>query len=311
MSTISRRLPQTNIRRKQALEQAAQKQASPGPNGSCITPATATRLAAIQAPYTNAYNARNQRQAESISATKAKDIAMQSMRLVCKHFIGVFNYGIERGKYQASERTYFSIAENDSNLPNLSTEASVINLAKAITENDAARVTAGGAPMANPDTAEVLAALNAYTPLAQAHSNAQDALDNAQELLEDANSAVDSIIKKIWDEVETFYNEESPESQRNNAREWGVQYVSVGNASTITFTVTNSNIPAQPVALATITQLDNGVEKTTNLEGIAEFETIIFGTDILFEIKAVGYLDKVVSLSYEEGEPLSQTVVLT
>jgi hypothetical protein len=311
MSTISRRLPQTNARRKQALEKAAQKQASPGPNGSCITPATATRLATIQPTYTAAYNARAQRQAEGIVSTKTKDAALQTLRLVCKHFIGVFNYGVERGKYQASERTYFGIAENDSNLPNLSTEANVENLAKMITDNDAARVTAGGAPMANPDTAEVLAALNAYTPLAQAHSNAQDALDNAQELLEDANSAVDAVVKKIWDEVETFYNEETPESQRDNAREWGVQYVSVGDASTITFTVTNSSIPAQPVAEATITQLDNGVEKTTNLEGIAEFETTIFGSDVLFELKAQGYQDKTISLSYTEGQSVNQTVVLT
>ena len=36
----------------------------------------------------------------------------------------------------------------------------------------------------------------------------------------------DAVVEKVWDEVETFYNEETPASIRRKAREWGIIYVS-------------------------------------------------------------------------------------
>jgi len=62
------------------------------------------------------------------------------------------------------------------------------------------------------------------------------------------NEEADGVIKKVWDEVETFYNEEDKESQRANAREWGVVYVTVGQEpATINIELRNistgTNIP--------------------------------------------------------------------
>lgn len=311
MDTISRRLSNSNIRRKEALENAAQKQASPGPLGSALTPNTVTRLAAVQPLYTGLYNTAGQKKALAIQATASKNAALNTLRLECKSFIGVFNFGVERGKYQAAERAYFGIDADNSNLPNLSTENDVKQLAKQITDNDAARVAAGGAAMANPSTAEVLAALNAYTPLAQAASNAYDAYDTALEELTNASVEVDKLIKKIWDEVETFFNEEEPESMRQNARQWGVQYVTIGEKATVTLTITDSQTPAQPVVGATVKQSDTGTERVTNAQGVVVFETQVFGEDVKFEISADGFLEKVISLNYAEGATVNQTVVLT
>ena len=110
--------------------------------------------------------------------------------------------------------------------------------------------------------------------------------------------------------METFYNEETVESMRANAREWGVQYISVGETSTITLTVVDSAVPPQPVVLATITLLDTGVQKTTDLAGKATFETSVFGPAIDFLIESDVHPDKTVTLSYEQGENVDEAVQL-
>ncbi len=310
MSTISRKLPASNLKRRLALSDAATKLANPGPNGIIITGPTQSRLNIIHPQYVGASNAVNQKKAYSIAATAQKNEKLSVLKLLVKHFVGVFNYGIERGKYAAAERAFFGIDENDSNLPDLSTEAAVKTLAEQITDNDAARVATGGQAMANPSTAEVLAALTAYNTEAASASAIYETYDIVQEALNALNTEADGVIKKVWDEVETFYNEETVESMRANAREWGVQYISVGETSTITLTVVDSAVPPQPVVLATITLLDTGVQKTTDLAGKATFETSVFGPAIDFLIESDVHPDKTVTLSYEQGENVDEAVQL-
>lgn len=310
MGGISRRLSNSNIRRKEALENAAEKQAAPGVLGSALTPATVVRLGDLQPAYTQLYNLSGQKKALAIQATAAKNVALTELRLECKSFMVVFNAGVERGKYKAAERAYFGMDASNSNLPDLSTESNVKQLAKLITENDAARVAAGGAAMANPSPAEVLAVLNAYTPLAQAASNAYEVYDIALEQLAQAGVEADKLIKRIWDEVETFFNDEAPESMRENARQWGVQYVTTGEKARVTITLNNGETPAAPVVGATVKQSDTGTEHVSDAQGKVVFETLVFGLDVKFEIFADGFMNKVISLNYIEGATVNETVRL-
>ena len=224
--TIRRQLPRGNDTRKTAITAAKAKLDNPGPIGSVLTAGTTNRLNTMHATYLPAMTLINEREAEAQTATVAKNPFLHTLKLFCKSFIGVFNFGVERGKYPANHRPYYGIDGNNSNLPDLSREEEITSLATSIITGDPLRVAAGGANMANPSAAEVGAKNTALLPLLAASSNAKDALDIAQEAVERMNVEADKVIKKVWDEVETFFNEETPESKRANAREWGVVYVS-------------------------------------------------------------------------------------
>jgi len=98
---------------------------------------------------------------------------------------------------------------------------------------------------------------------------------------------------------------------RQNARQWGVQYVTIGEKATVTLTITDSQTPAQPVVAATVKQSNTGTEHLTNSEGKVVFETLVFGADVKFEISAEAFMDKVISLNYMERATVNQTVQLT
>ena len=102
MAVLKRRLPKSNLTRQIAIVKAKEKHDNPGPNGDAITAATATRLNAIHGTYIPAMTLIDQRTSEQGTAISAKNAGLQTLRLLCKSFIGVFNYGVERGKYPAS-----------------------------------------------------------------------------------------------------------------------------------------------------------------------------------------------------------------
>ncbi len=306
MVTITRRLPQSNRTRQIALGKAKLKADNPGVNGNFLTTSTNNRLTAIESAYNDAALQVQAAEAALGNNTLAKNAALAPVRMYTSHFLQVFNLGAERGDYPKGDRAYYGMNIENPVLPPLRTDSDVYQAAGQVIEGDALRIAAGGAPMANPTVAQVQARLTAFNPLMIAESNLKDALDAKQEALEALNAEADKVIKKVWDEVETFYNEEATESLRANAREWGVVYVGLGEETTLTFEV-KAAAGGAPIGNATVRSLGTGHEVATNAEGIATEVTRVVG-DTQYEIEALGYVTQTISISIEEG--VAQTVVV-
>lgn len=244
MSSISRDFPQTIIDRYEALALAKNKRDNLPPGSqNPFTSATDTRLTNMFTDYDSKRNAIISAKQVYSNGTPVKDTAGNMLRLFISHFIQVFNFGVARGKYPAADRTSYDLPVEDSPLPDLSKDSDLLLWANNIVNGDALRVAAGGAPMSNPDAAEVNMAKNTFKTGFDLQSNRKDALDNAQEALEGILDEADKVIKKVWDELETFYNEETDESRRENCREWGVVYITVGDLKTLSGTVTYNGAP--------------------------------------------------------------------
>lgn len=229
----SRQLPRSVESRKAALDNALAKKNNPGAAGNFLTTPTSDRLDAAQAAYTAGYQARNTARYSLHSATPTKQAAFAEARMYCRHFIMVFNLGIARGVYTAAQRSFFGIDVNDDAAPMVTTESDLLQVCNTIITGNVARLAAGGAPMANPTIGELQEKYDAFKNLHESYSNLKDALDTTQEAMDDLQEETDNVIKKVWDEVETFYNEEAIESKRANAREWGVVYVHTGATKTV------------------------------------------------------------------------------
>lgn len=275
MTTLARRLPNSNLGRDRALKQAHDKFSSIPATTVILHPNTSTRLGEMRTDYKDKQDAVAAAQAALSVNTPLKDAAVQKLKKYVSHFIQVFNLGVDREKYPAAHRAFYHLEVSSAAVPNLDAEADVFLWAGRLIDGDAERVAAGGAAMANPDIAEVTTERDAAQPLYTNQSTLADALDTAQEDLEALNPEADKLIKRVWNEVETFYSEEEAGSMRDNAREWGVVYVAVGPGATLTGLVKN---PAgEPLEGIGVELAETGATAVTNPEGRFNLSTTFIG----------------------------------
>jgi len=244
MSSITRFLPSTIEERFEALGLAKNKRDNlPIIVSNPLTTATNTRLTNTWTDLTTKMTAIATAKAAYNTGTPVKNAAGDIVRLYISHFIQVFNFGVARGKYPAGNRSFYNLPVDYVSLPDLSKDSDLIEWANYLVGGDVLRLAAGGLPMENPTPFELDTAKTNFTTLFTSQSNNKDALDTAQETLEAFLSEADKTIKKVWDELEAFFNEETDESRRENMREWGVVYITVGESKVLSGVVTYNALP--------------------------------------------------------------------
>ncbi|MBL4586573.1 MAG: carboxypeptidase regulatory-like domain-containing protein [Flavobacteriales bacterium] len=165
------------------------------------------------------------------AATAAANPARRELNMYIRHFIGVFNMGVDRGRYLATDRAHYQLPVDYHQLPKLGTDFENILWANNIVSGDAARVLAAGQPMENPTAAEVAAKLTDLNTALAAQSPAKDAYDKEQEDVAALRASIDDLIADIWDEVLFEFRKDDAPSMRRKAREYGVVYrLSAGEA---------------------------------------------------------------------------------
>lgn len=303
MSSENRQLPASNVSRLIALHHAKDKNDALGLS-TFLTSATQTRLGNILALYDTATDDIPLKKQAMITLTTQKENAKLVCSMYVSHFIQVFNFGVARGVYPADDRSFYSLDVANGFVPELRSEDDILLWSNRIVNGDAARVAAGGAAMSNPTAAEVHTKLTAFGSLRMPHSTASDAYDAALETLDALNPEADKVIKKVWDEVETFYNEEDPSSMRENARKWGVVYIRTGGSKTISGKVTRQGTDV--VIEGAEVHFENGNNSVlTDAQGNYELSTTLMGDQVL-KAEADLYDNFEITVTLAEGE--TQTV---
>jgi len=83
----------------------------------------------------------------------------------------------------------------------------------------------------------------------------------------------------VADEVETYYNEETPESMRANATEWGVVYVTLGDPTAVTFKAVRSDNGAAIQDVEFKIKSTGKIYKADDADSVT-FETRIIGDQV-------------------------------
>jgi len=223
---IRRHLPKRYGAIHKALMMAKFKNDNINPSNPVLTPATQARLNAMEPLFSAAMQTCGNELAVQTRQTALVSEAFDIARDYISHFIQVFDFGVKRKKFPAAARAFYRLDVNSKKLPRLTQESDITHWGDIIESGDAARITAGGAAMSNPTAAEVKTAVDDFRTKNIAQSNMKDAFDKAQEAVMALAPKARKVIKKIWDEVETFYNEEKAPSRRRKGREWGIVYTS-------------------------------------------------------------------------------------
>ena len=305
--SITRKLPDSDVKRADTLTKTKEKQASTAPADSPLTAKTLLRLTAAQPLFAQKIAAREAALQAQGECTTLKTAAQDKTRTYISHYFQSFNNGIVRGLFPASHRAFYGIDLTDSSVPTLTTETNVLHWGSKIGTGDAARITAGGAPMAMPTADEVADEYTILLGLNTQQSTLKDAYDNAQEGVANMRLDVDNLILRIWDEVETAFDDETPSSKRRKAREWGVVYQST-QKTTITGSVTNAENEA-PLAGAFVTLKESENTVQTDISGNYTMETSFVGIGTM-EFVLEGYATQSIEVDVPEGSTLVQNAKL-
>lgn len=304
---IQRRLPNTDVARNVALKASKTKQANTAPADMALTAATIAKLNLTQPLFEQKMILRGAALRNQSSVTVEKNAAQEQTKMFISHFIQVFNLGIERGVFPASDRAFYTLDVNSNSVPPLTKESEITYWGEQLITGDAGRIDAGGAAMAMPEISQVQAAYDNFIHMNSQQSTVKDAYDKAQEEVSNMRPDVDKLILKIWDEVETFYNQEETPSKRRHAREWGVVYVSTQKA-TITGTVTQS-IDDSPLANVNVALIESEEIVQTDANGNYKLTTVFTGAGTL-EFALEGYVTKTFPVEIPEGGSLVQDAVM-
>ena len=239
-TTIQRQLPFSIQGRAIALFKAKNKNDNLPPGTVILNPATELRLNAITASYLAGEGTLNTSGAASSQGTSVKNTSQVTAKMWASDYYQALNNAIERGEIPASARAFYGLDVNSGAVPDMSSEDRLTFWGDKVATGDAARVAAGGIAITFPSAAAVTLRVNDYKTKLTAQSTLIDATDTAQEALEAMNPEADKVIKKVWDEVETFHNEETPESRRANGVEWGEVFITLGEETNVTFKAVDS-----------------------------------------------------------------------
>ena len=287
---ITRRLPNSDKQRLIVLREAKKKKDSlPASQvNEILRPSTAQQLDELYAAYKDAYQERLNTLADQIGATQTVVDKAKYLRTICSQFLQIIKFRIDRGTEPTHFLSYFGFAQTNQPLPTMSTEAELRNTAELIINGDTARVAAGGGVMHEISVAEIQAALSAWNTATDVQSNRKDSFNQSQETLSQRNAGIDIFMKKLYDEIESAYNSADIASNRRNAREWGVLYVSTEASCSIEGVITSA-ITGEPLANVVVALPETEETTFTAADGSYRLTTVFIGSTTL-SVRKEGYL---------------------
>ena len=166
-----RRLPDTDATRGKALDAALKKSTATHESAHLISAGTAAALQTFCPQWQKETTDRADALGRQTAATSALDAAGQRLRTCASHFFQVFQLGVARGIYSPSGRAVFELSVNEETIPNLTTEADLLQWTDRIVKGDPRRVANfSELVMANPSAADVAAALTIYFKIHTHHA---------------------------------------------------------------------------------------------------------------------------------------------
>ena len=275
MPVIARQLPNSNPTRRTALKVGKTKRDNSHIATDVLRATTISRLDILSVDYEKKYKEIDDALVDSTKTNATKDKAQTDLFLFASHYIMVMNLAIRRGEIPAQDRAYYQLDISSDALPYMLSEETLLQVGENIVDGDAKRVAAGGVPMSNPTAQQVKDRLSNYQTALIKASETTDKLDIKREALDKLNSEADEVILKVWDEVESYFNNESIESKRANSREWGVVFISTGAPTEINLTVLLAG--GAPAVNYEVNLLQGKGSHFTDAQGKVNFSTTLNG----------------------------------
>jgi hypothetical protein len=219
-----RRLPNTDQARLRALRTAIQKAERQTFEDQVITFKTIHEAKSYLSIFEKQLAQYQQTLDTQVSANKKYQQIVHNVRLYISHFIQVFNLSVIRGDIKKEHKLFYHLDPNVHTVPDLSTEAALLQWGKCIIDGENERIRNGGLPIYNPAIAKVKVHYEVFKEYKSTQKLYQNTTNRNWEELVNLREKGDLIILDIWNQVEVRFKDERPYTRLMKCKEFGLVY---------------------------------------------------------------------------------------
>ena len=159
-----------------------------------------------------------------VSANKRYQQIVHNARLYISHFIQVFNLSVIRGDIKKEHKLFYQLDQHIHTVPDLSTEAALLNWGKCVIDGENERLRNGGLPIYNPTIAKVKVHYEVFKEYKSTQKLHQNTTNRNWEDLVNMREKGDLIILDIWNQVESKYKDDKPYTRLKKCQTYGLVY---------------------------------------------------------------------------------------
>jgi hypothetical protein len=219
-----RRLPNTDQARLRALRTAILQEENKNYGDQVVSYKTIIDAKNYLGVFEKQLNQYQQTLESQVSANKHYQQIVHNARLYISHFIQVFNLSVIRGDIKKEHKLFYKLDQNINIVPDLSTEAALLNWGKCIIDGENERLRNGGLPIYNPTIAKVKVHYEVFKEYKSNQKLHQNTTNRNWEELVSLREKGDLIILDIWNQVEAKYKDEKPYSRFIKCQTYGLVY---------------------------------------------------------------------------------------
>jgi len=221
-----RRLPNTDTSRLRAINTAIQKAKSTSDSELAISFTILQKIEFFQPKFILAIKNLKDAKKKQVSSSKDYNEKFKKAKIYISHFIQAVNFCILREEMKESCREFYNIDPKDKTVPPLTHDIDILKWGDLVTKGEQKRMYSGGNPIYTPSIANVSVNYtkfkNAYHMQKQLQKNTKRFSDGVAILRNEA----DSLIQKLWNEIEGHYaNIDNENKRRLLCEEYGIKYV--------------------------------------------------------------------------------------
>ena len=167
----------------------------------------------------------NQTFESQVIANKKYQQIIKNVRLYISHFIQVLNLAVIRGEIKKENKRFYKLQPDDYTVPDLTSEAALMEWGKNIIDGENERTRNGGIPIYNPTIVKVKVHYDIFKEYKNNQKLFQESTSRNQDNVASMRAEVDKIILDIWNQVEaSFAAEPSPYKRLKVCERYGVVY---------------------------------------------------------------------------------------
>lgn len=219
-----RRLPNTDLARLHALQNAIQRAQSADYTEQVIPYKMQSEIQRFLVSFENAVMQSKDNYTSSVKANKQYRHIVQNARMYISHFIQVLNLAVIRGEIKKEQKLLYGLDPHQNIVPDLSTEEYLLEWGQKIIDGEQKRMASGGFPIYNPAINKVKVHYDIFCEHQRQHTFHVQNTERVHGDLTPLRAQADGIILDLWNKIEDFYKEELPYARMLKCQMYGVIY---------------------------------------------------------------------------------------
>jgi hypothetical protein len=219
-----KKLPDTDAERMDILRAALEQEETNAAWDKILSSVELQELHLFATTFEGALSMLNQAITDRDKAKALYDDLFKNAQIYISHFIQVLFLTVIRNEIKAESLTLYGLSENNPELPDLSTEETVLKWGENLMRGESERTYRGGIPLYNPPIAKVKVHYELFKESIYSLAIYEKSLLRMQDSINDTRKKADEFIGHIWTKVEERYGRTSPEEQTLRFKAYKIQY---------------------------------------------------------------------------------------